>query len=57
MQYESIYIMSRGVYTDRKTKEMTITNYLGVGQKGCKVEKAHLGASGDLAMLCLVTKS
>lgn len=49
--------MSRGVYTDRKTKEMTITNYLGVGQKGCKDEKAYLGAFGDLAMLCLVTKS
>ena len=31
---------------------MTITNYLGVGQKGCKLEGAHLGASGDLTVLC-----
>lgn len=55
MQYESIYIMFRDVYTDCKTTEITITNCLGVGWKGCELEGPYWADSGDLAMLCFGT--
>lgn len=44
MQYESIYSMFRDVYIDSKTKETTITNSLGIEQKGYELEGAYLGS-------------
>lgn len=55
MQCESIEIMFSeiyiDIYTNSKTKEMIVTNYLGVGEKGCEQEGTHLGATRSLAML------